>query len=94
MLVEVTCPAACRIRGRLILRKTVVAGGRRTRIAGATTRLRLKANKVGRRQLKRRTKAGMTLVIDVTDSAGTKTTLSKAIVFKSPKKKKKATKKS
>ena len=31
--------------------------------------------------------AGMTLVIDVTDSAGTKTTLSKAIVFKSPKKK-------
>ena len=82
MLVEVTCPTACRIRGRLILRKTVVASGRRTRIAGATTRLRLRANKAGRRQLKRRTKAGLKLVIDVTDSAGTKTKLSKSITFK------------
>jgi Ca2+-binding RTX toxin-like protein len=85
MLVEVTCPGACRIRGRLILHKTVVAGGRRTRIAAATTRLRLKTSKAGRRQLKHRTKALMTLVIDVTDSAGTKTTLSKAITFKSRK---------
>jgi Ca2+-binding RTX toxin-like protein len=92
MLVEVTCPGACRIRGRLILRKTVVAGGRRTRIAGATTRLRLKTSKVGRRQLKRRTKALMTLVIDVTDSAGTRTTLSKAITFKTTKAKKKTKK--
>jgi len=81
MLVEVVCPGACRIRARLILRRTVVAGARRTRIAGAMTRLRLKANKAGRRQLKRRTKARMTLVIDVTDSAGTKTTLTKAITF-------------
>jgi hypothetical protein len=45
MLVEVSCPGACRIRGRL-----------------------------------------MRLVVDVTDSAGAKTTLSKAITFKSRKK--------
>ena len=34
--VDVTYPAACRIRGRLILRKTVVAGARRTRTAAAS----------------------------------------------------------
>ncbi len=87
ILVEVKCPAACRIRGRLILGNKVVAGARRTRIAAATTRLRIKTNKGGRRRLKHRTKVRMTLVIDVTDSAGTKTTLSKAVTFTTRKKK-------
>ena len=84
LLVEVTCPAACRIRGRLILRKTVVASARRTRISGAVTRFRLKANRAGRRKLKRRSKVLMTLVVDVTDSAGQTTTLDRRITFRKP----------
>ena len=87
--VDVTCPAACRIRGRLILGRKVVAGARRTRITAAVTRLRLKANKAGKRRLKRRTKAGMTLVLDVTDSAGATTTLARPLTFKVAKKKNK-----
>jgi Ca2+-binding RTX toxin-like protein len=83
--VDVTCPAACRIRARLILRKTVVASTRRTRIAGAVTRLRLKANRPGKRRLKRRTKVLMTLVVDVTDSAGHKTTLAHPLTLKKAK---------
>jgi Ca2+-binding RTX toxin-like protein len=93
LLVYVTCPGACRIRARLILRKTVVAGARRTRITGGLTRLRVKALKVGKRQLKHRTKALMTLVVDVTDSAGHKTSLAKAVTLTKakPAKKKKKT---
>jgi hypothetical protein len=89
----VTCPGACRIRGRLIFRKTVVAQARRTRIAPSVTRLRLKANRAGKRRLRRRTKVLLTLVVDVTDSAGAKTTLVRPITLKSAKaakKKKKA----
>jgi Ca2+-binding RTX toxin-like protein len=84
--VDVTCPAACRIRGRLILRKTVVAGARRTRTAGAVTRLRLKANRAGRRRLKHHRKLLLTLVIDVTDSAGHTTTLARPVTLKVAKK--------
>ncbi len=83
--VDVTCPAACRIRARLILRKTVVASARRTRITGAVTRLRLKANRDGRRRLKRRTKVRLTLVVDVTDSAGQATTLAQRLTLKKAK---------
>jgi Ca2+-binding RTX toxin-like protein len=85
ILVQVTCPGACRIRGRLIFRKTVVAETRRTRIAPSVTRLRFKSNRAGRRLLRRRTKVLLTLVIDVTDSAGTKTTLARPITLKSAK---------
>jgi RTX calcium-binding nonapeptide repeat (4 copies) len=91
LLVYVTCPGAARIRGRLILRKTVVASARRTRITGGLTRLRVKELRAGKRLLKHRTKAVMTLVVDVTDSAGHKTTLSKAITFKAAKPAKKKT---
>ncbi len=79
--VDVTCPAACSIRARLVFRKAVVAAARRTRITGGLTRLRLKANRAGRRRLKGRPKARVTLVIDVTDSAGTKTTLARPITL-------------
>jgi hypothetical protein len=91
LFVYVTCPGACRIRARLILRKTVVAGARRTRITGGLTRLRVRALRVGKRQLKHRTKVLMTLVVDVTDSAGHKTTLARPITLKTakPAKKKK-----
>jgi hypothetical protein len=85
ILVQVTCPGACRIRGRMILRKTVVAQTSRTRIAPSVTRLRFKANRAGKRLLRRRTKVLMTLVIDVTNSAGTKTTLARPITLKSAK---------
>ena len=86
--VDVTCPAACHIRGRLILGRKVVAGARRTRITAAVTRLRLKANKAGKRRLKRRTKVRMRLVLDVTDSAGATTTLARPLTFKVSRKKK------
>ena len=84
--VDVTCPAACRIRGRLILRKTVVARARRTLTTGAVTRLRLKANRAGRRRLKHHRKLRLTLVIDVTDSAGHTTTLARRLTLKVAKK--------
>ena len=61
--VDVTCPAACRIRGRLTLRKTVVARVKRTRTTGAVSRLRLKANRTGRRRLKHHRKLRLTLVV-------------------------------
>jgi hypothetical protein len=80
--VDVTCSAACGVHARLILRKTVVASAKRTRVAGAVTRLRLKANRAGKRQLKRRTRVLVTLVVDVTDSAGHKTTLAHALTLK------------
>jgi hypothetical protein len=80
--VDVTCPAACGIHARLILRRTVVASAKRTRIAGAVTRLRLKANRAGKRRLKRRPKVLVTLVVDVTDGAGHKTTLAQALTLK------------
>ena len=85
ILVQVTCPAACRIRGRLIFHKKVVARTRRTRIAPSVSRLRLKANKAGRRLLRRRTKVLLTLAIDVTDGAGAKTTLARPITLTAPK---------
>ena len=85
VMVQVTCPGACRIRGRAIFRKKVVAQARRTRIAPSVTRLRLRANRTGRRLLRRRTKVLMTLVVDVTDGAGTKTTLARPITLKSRK---------
>ena len=91
ILVQVTCPGACRIRGRMILRKKVVAQTRRTRIAPSVTRLRFRANRAGRRLLRRRTKVLMTLVVDVTDSAGTKTTLARSITLKTRKAAKKKT---
>jgi len=85
ILVEVRCPGACRIRGRMILGSTVVAQTRRARNAPSVTRLRFKANRAGRRLLRRRTKVVMTLVIDVTDGAGTKTTLARPITLKAAK---------
>ena len=91
VLVQVTCPGACRIRGRMIFRKKVVARTRRTRIAPSVTRLRFRANRTGRRMLRRRTKVLITLVVDVTDSAGTKTTLARPITLKSRKAAKKKT---
>ena len=78
-----TCPGACRIRGRLILRKTVVAQTRRLRSGPSVSRLRLKANRAGKRLLRRRTKVRMTLEIVVTDSAGTKTRLARRSSLKS-----------
>ena len=83
ILVRVTCPGACRIRGRLILRKTVVAQIRRSRSGPSVSRLRFKANRAGKHLLRRRTKVRMTLEIVVTDSAGTKTRLARRITLKS-----------
>jgi Ca2+-binding RTX toxin-like protein len=87
LLVDVTCPAACRIRGRLKLRTTVVARAKRTRLTGGVSGLRLKANRAGRRRLKHHRKVLLTLVIDVTDSAGHTTTLARPITLKAAKKK-------
>ena len=77
---------AGRIRGRLTLRKTVVARVKRTRTTGAVSRLRLKANRTGRRRLKHHRKLRLTLVIDVTDSAGHTTTLARPVTLKVAKK--------
>jgi hypothetical protein len=80
--VDVTCPGACRVRARLILHSTFVAGGRKTRISPGVAKLRVKTRRAGRRKLRRRTKVLLTLAVDVTDGSGQKTTLAQPLRFK------------
>ena len=44
--------------------------------------LKPKTNKKGRKLLKRRTKVGMTLAVDVTDDKGQVTTLARVLSFR------------
>ena len=88
--VDVTCPAACRVRARLSLRKTVVAGVKRTRTTGAVSRLRLKANRAGRHRRTHHPKVLLALVVDVTDSAGHTTTLARAVTLNVAKRRRRA----
>ena len=60
-----------------------MASARRTSTTGAVTQLRLKANRAGKRRLNRRTRL-LTLVVDVTDGAGRKTTLAQPLTLKKP----------
>jgi Ca2+-binding RTX toxin-like protein len=79
---EVKCPASCRVKARLILGHSVVASAARTRLGAGTATVRLKPSRKGKRLLKRRTKAVMTLVVDVVDDAGAKTTLVRKLAFR------------
>jgi hypothetical protein len=79
---EVKCPGACKLKARLILGHSIVVSAARTRIDAGTETIRLKPSRSGKRRLKRRTKATMTLVVDVTDAAGAQTTLARSLAFK------------
>ena len=76
--VEVTCPGSCKVKARFITGRTVMASKTRTRLGAGALVLRPKTNKKGRKLLKRRTRVGMTLAVDVTDDQGRVTTLARA----------------
>jgi len=80
--IEVTCPGSCRVKVRLITGRTVVASARRTRLGAGVVTLRPKTSRRGRRLLKRRTKVGMTLAVDVRDDQGRTTTLAEVLRFR------------
>ena len=81
--VEVTCPGSCKVRARFITGRTVVASKTRTRLGASVIVLKPKTNKKGRKLLKRRTKVGMTLAVDVTDDQRQVTTLARVLSFRS-----------
>ena len=80
--VEVTCPASCRVKARLISGRTVVASVTRTRLGAGVQTVRPKTSAKGRRLLKRRTKVVMTLVVDVLDDQRVTTTLTRVLRFR------------
>ena len=80
--VQVTCPGSCKVRARFITGKTVVASETRTRLGASVIVLKPKTNKKGRKLLKRRTKVGMTLAVDVTDDKREVTTLARVLSFR------------
>ena len=80
--VEVTCPGSCRVKARLISGRTVVACASRTRLGAGLQVLRPRTSRRGRRQLKRRTRVGITLVVDVRDDQGRTTTLTRVLRFR------------
>ena len=80
--VQVTCPGSCKVRARFITGKTVVASASRTRLGAGVIVLKPKSNKKGRKLLKRRTKVGMTLAVDVTDEKREVTTLARVLSFR------------
>jgi hypothetical protein len=80
--VAVTCPTACRLRGRLILGRRVAASGHRTLTRSGTFKLTLKVTKAGRKRLRGHKRLPFTLVVDVTNAAGGKTVLSRALTLR------------
>jgi Ca2+-binding RTX toxin-like protein len=80
--IVVTCPGSCRLKARLIAGRTVTASQSRTRLGGGSLTLRPKMTKKGRRLIRRRTKIGMTLVVDVRDDQGQTATLTRALRFR------------
>ena len=79
---RVTRKGSCRVKARLITGRTVVASARRTRLGAGVVTLRPKTSRRGRRLLKRRTKVGMTLAVDVRDDQGRTTTLAQVLRFR------------
>ena len=77
-----TCPGSCRVRARFISRRSVVASRTKTQLGGGVVLLRPKTNKRGRKLLKRRTRVGMTLAVDVTDDQGQVVTLARVLTFR------------
>jgi len=80
--VEVTCPGSCRVKARLISGRIVVASASKTHLGAGVQVVRPKTSRRGRRLLKRRTKVGMTLVVDVRDDQGRITTLTRVLRFR------------
>ena len=79
---SVKCPAACEVRGRLLLKGKPLGAGAKAALAGGTVKVRVKVSKKARRRLKRLKKASLTLTVTVGDAAGKSTTFSKALAFK------------
>jgi Ca2+-binding RTX toxin-like protein len=80
--VLVTCPGSCQVKARLISGRTVVAKASKIRLGAGLVTLKPKTSKKGRKLLKRRTKVGMTLAVDVLDDQGRTTTLSRVLRFR------------
>ena len=80
--VEVTCPGSCKVRARMISGRTVIASKTGTRLGAGKILLKPKTSKKGRKLLKRRTKVGITLAVDVTDDKGQVTTLARVLSFR------------
>jgi Ca2+-binding RTX toxin-like protein len=80
--IVVTCPGSCRAKARLISGRTVVAKQSKIRLGAGVVTLKPKTSKQGRKLLKRRTKVGMTLAVDVIDDKGNTTTLSRVLRFR------------
>ena len=80
--IAVACPDSCKVRARLIAGRTVVASQSRIRLGAGEVLLRPKTNKKGRKLLKRRSRVGMTLAVDVTDEQGQVTTLARVLRFR------------
>ncbi len=66
----------------MISGRTVIASKTRTRLGAGMILLKPKTSKKGRKLLKRRTKVGMTLAVDVTDDKGQVTTLARVLSFR------------
>ena len=60
----------------------MVASQTRTRLGAGVVTLRPKTSRKGRKLLKRRTKVGMTLAVDVVDEQGHTTTLARVLRFR------------
>jgi Ca2+-binding RTX toxin-like protein len=82
LVVAVTCPSACRLRGRLILGRKTLASGRRKLTRGGTGKLTLRATKAGRHRLRGQKRLAMTLVVDVTDATGAKMSLTRPLTIR------------
>jgi hypothetical protein len=80
--IKVICPGSCRVKARLISGRTVVASRSRTRLGAGTVIVRPKLTKQGRKLLRHRKKAAMTLAVDVTDDQGRTTTLARVLRFR------------
>ena len=80
--IQVTCPGSCRVKARLIAGRTVVASKSRVHLGAGSIVLRPKTSRKGRKLLRRRTKVGMTLAVDVTDDQGRVTTLARVLTFR------------
>ena len=80
--IEVTCPASCRVKARVIAGRTVVASRTKTRLGAGVVKLSPKLSKKGRKALRRRSRVRTTLAVDVTDAQGSVTTLARVLTFR------------
>jgi hypothetical protein len=80
--IEVTCPASCRVKARVIAGRTVVASRSKTRLGAGVVTLAPKLSKKGRKALRRRSRVRTTLAVDVTDAQGSVTTLARVLTFR------------